>query len=131
MTIAQALRAHVLQQPAVAALIGTRFYPGYAAPEAELPYVIYEQQGRQQAGTLGAPADLRELQVELNVWANDYDEAHALSEALIACLAGFRGLLGTVPVHLLDLDDEQDRSEPGLGLFNVAVSFRVHHHPAA
>lgn len=87
-SIGEALVAAVTADGAVAALIGTRFFPVGARQGASYPYATWQVISTQGAAHLDGPSNLDWPRVQINAWADTAMAALALAEAVRAAIDG-------------------------------------------
>ena len=107
-SIEEAVRAHLLDAAAVAAIVGVRIHPAPLRREVELPAVAYQRvstaRGRTQSGADGFGA----ARVQLSAFAATYRQARDLAAAMRKALHGRQAMLSTVPVHNVWSAGERD-----------------------
>lgn len=132
MTFAAALRAHLIANSTLAALVGTRIFPvivpapgeGQAWAGDALSYSLLAA-----APSEGMNAS-REARREWEIAAvsSDYDRAHQIAAAVEAALDFFSGIMGgTGGVRVLSCRRESmsDASDFELGLYAVVQTYEV------
>ena len=78
MTIGQALRAHLLTQSAVTALVVARIYPGLAPEETSLPLVTYDVGTTAEGSTQTGVDGLALSPITVSCEATEHDAAVSL-----------------------------------------------------
>lgn len=118
----EAVRALLLADASVAALVGTRVYPLSAPQGAARPFLVVTSVSDVPATTMnGLPADLlRNARVQVDSYAETYLEAHALFEAVNNEVAALSG--PTISAVLLSASDMRDDET---GLYRKSADFSV------
>lgn len=84
-------------------------YPGYAPQTASRPYVVYHRIDDVPTRTQQGSCGLSEALYQLNVVADNADQAFTLSEAIREDLDGLQNVtVGGVDVRRVSLKDERD-----------------------
>lgn len=109
----EALIARLLADAPVAAIAGTRVYPGARPQGSALPAIVvntisgapvYDDQG--EAGLFSA-------RVQVDAWATTYTAAKLLARAVKNCLSGFVGDQGAIAFRNVLVEVERDLRETG------------------
>lgn len=136
LALPQALKAQLIADAEVNALIEGRFRRKRAQPEDKRPFVTYLRPsgGTQHHGTCGGPDGLAQSRIELICWAKDADTADVLADAVRRCLQEKIGMMGNgqhvIEVRSLTLlptgETETERGE-GSGDFydGVILPFEI------
>jgi hypothetical protein len=111
MSIESDLRAYVLANSAVAAIVGTKMYGIFAPDNVEVPFITYRRlpsgAGQQQVHA-GATTPTKSI-FRLVCWASTYENAIALADKVRACLNGQKGTWTNSTVrHCWMQGDESD-----------------------
>ncbi len=131
MTLETGLRALLASDAGIAALAGDRIRPLCLAQGEAYPAITYQRIAGSPRSTLdGATVRLRSV-VQVTCWAESYLEAHALADAVRACVTDYRGAWGAVEVLRIEPPDERD-TEPVEGggapvVYGVALDLTIHH----
>jgi len=80
------------RNPAVAALVSTRIYPGMIPQDADLPAIAYQQISNPPTYSHSGNSGLWNARVQLICVAANYLAAHALSETVRLALDGKKNL---------------------------------------
>ena len=78
MTIEEAIRAKVIGDTAIAALLGRRYRPELPADADEFPCIVYSKEDDEPRVTMAGRIGLTHAVLSLECWANTYDEAKSL-----------------------------------------------------
>jgi hypothetical protein len=106
--IRSSLRTYLLAQAPLAALIGDRLYPVACPETATLPAVTYRRASGGHLHNLTSASGAAIPEFELVVWAETYEDADEVAEAIRQEMQGFRGTMGSDAVKSVILDDEDD-----------------------
>lgn len=104
------LRNALVTNADVQALIAGRIYPlRYTGPEKiEFPVVIWRRARIIRIPTMGGPAGLPKVTVEMNFYGSTYESARDLADKARRVLDGFAGSFNNVVVEQSTLEDESD-----------------------
>jgi len=106
MSISQALRAFLLAQPSIVALVGTRIYPQVLPQQPTYPAITYAQVSGVRMQILEGPAGRARPRITINSWGESHESMDALAGALRAALDGYAGPMGDLSVGAVVLDNE-------------------------
>lgn len=127
----EALRAHLLADSGVAAVIGSRVAWGVLPRGGALPSIALHLIDGQRDYAMQAPSGLVRARVQADCWALTYADATAVSRAARGALSGLRQTVDGVEFQGIFLIDERDLSEEGTGadeLFHrVSLDFEIWH----
>ena len=74
----------MLQEDAgLSALVGSKVFPLFIPSGNYLPCVTFQRLGGRPANTLSGASGLEEIDLQIDVWARDYDEAKAIAKACL------------------------------------------------
>ena len=114
-TIEQALRQFIVDDPAISALIGTRFYSMTVPQKAQTPYGRYQRVSSPRVSSHDGPTGLAHPRFQIDwvttseaVSVDAYGKVVEIAIVARRVLDGFRGMMNTVRVHLIALEDERD-----------------------
>jgi hypothetical protein len=96
---------------AIAALLGAKIYPGVASQGATPPYAVYKTIGTNAWRSADGPTGMRNLRLQLNVWAMTEALADQVADAISGKMDGYTGTIGTTSVQDIVLEDETDECE--------------------
>lgn len=91
MTIATALRAHLLADAAIAALVGTRIYPLRLPQKPQLPAIVLLRVSDVRPPILRGQASVAQERFQVDAWATTFDGATALGTLCRRRLEGYSG----------------------------------------
>lgn len=112
MSIEEGLRAELIADSAVAAIIGTSVHPGAIPQGGGIPAVVYSRVSSQRDVDMDGPSDFVQVRMRVDCWHTSYAGVKSLADAVRAALNGV-GLaspktLGLEPVQLVYLDNDSD-----------------------
>lgn len=111
----EALYAHLADDAAVAALVGTRISWGKASEDDALPYIVcFQISGRSSTHLTGA-SGFATKRIQINSTARTYADSHILAKAVREAVATLKGVLGaggvTITCKAFRWDGERDDIE--------------------
>ena len=110
----------MLQEDAgLSALVGSKVFPLFIPSGNYLPCVTFQRLGGRPANTLSGASGLEEIDLQIDVWARDYDEAKAIAKAVRAAMPP------SGPRFSAHLIEDQDLYEDGTNYFRVNMEFKV------
>lgn len=86
-------------------IVGTRIFPEIAEQEAETPLIVYQLQSVAPEDTHDGPSKLDEVRFEFLCYADSYNEAADLGEAVRAALDRVGGTYNGVNVESIQFND--------------------------
>lgn len=104
------LRNALVTNADVQALISGRIYPlRYTGPsKIEFPIVVWRRARILRIPTMGGPAGLPKVTVEMNFYGSTYESARDLADKARRVLDGYAGSFNNVVVEQSTLEDESD-----------------------
>jgi hypothetical protein len=112
MSVDSDLRAFILADAAVAALIGTRLYPAIMPQDPVLPATTYQWISAIRYPNMDDAGGLSTARVQVDCWSDSKAEALEVFEAIRLALDGYRGAFGSIPVYGAFLESERESYEP-------------------
>ena len=110
----------MLQEDAgLSALVGSKVFPLFIPSGNYLPCVTFQRLGGRPANTLPGASGLEEIDLQIDVWARDYDEAKAIAKAVRSAMPP------SGPRFSAHLIEDQDLYEDGTNYFRVNMEFKV------
>lgn len=108
--LAENLRAFLLADAGVAAIVGTRIHQSNVPQDSDLPYLWLRRASRDHDRTLDAVVgeEPESERYDLEAISDDLDEAQDLSLAVKDCLDNYRGTLGAATVQGCFVEDQND-----------------------
>ncbi len=129
--IEQSLRDHLVDTAAVAALIGTRIYPGRLPQDVTFPAVSYQRITGGEENTHSGAGPARAL-VQIDCWSDDtYGEALSVAEAVRAALSSHRGPMGSARDVTARISNQMDLPEPEPALWRRMIEVALIYEEAA
>lgn len=103
----------------LSALVGNKVFALVIPQGTKLPCITFQRIGGMPANTLSGHSGLEEIDLQIDVWARDYDEAKAIAKAVRFAMppSGQR-----FSAHLIE---DQDLYEDGTNYFRVNMEFKV------
>ncbi len=112
MTIEQGLVAHLLADGPVAALVGTRVYPGEIPQGASGDAIVYTRTSENRSVDMDGPSDFVSVAMSVDCWSDSKAGSITLAEAVRVALNGVGiaspRLLGAESVQLVSLENQTD-----------------------
>lgn len=116
MTFEAALKAHLNNDTAIAALIGDRMFPIVAPQSVARPYVTYQRiTGTPMTDLDGLDGALAEIRVQIDAFASGFEAARALAELIRVRLQTATAAFAAVT------NFDQDFFEDDVRLYRVAL----------
>lgn len=127
----EALRALLLSDPGVTALIDTRVSWGMLSRKSALPALVLTRISGGHDYVMQGTSPPFEARVQADCWGRTYADATALSRAVKAALSGYSGSEGNTVFQGVFLDAEHelpdDATEAVDVLYRVCLDFRIWH----
>lgn len=102
------LRAALVANANVTAMVGTRVYPLLAPKTASLPFITWRRAGISREHTLAGPMGMPNVSVEMQTFAATYEDARELSDRVRLVLDGYGGTVDNTEVKNVSLENESD-----------------------
>ena len=110
----------MLQEDAgLSALVGSKGFALVIPQGTKLPCITFQRIGGMPANTLSGHSGLEEIDLQIDVWARDYDEAKAIAKAVRSAMPP------SGPRFSAHLIEDQDLYEDGTNYFRVNMEFKV------
>lgn len=100
-------------------LVGSKVFALVIPQGTKLPCITFQRIGGMPANTLSGHSGLEEIDLQIDVWARDYDEAKAIAKAVRAAMSP------SGPQFCAHLIEDQDLYEDGTNYFRVSMEFKV------
>lgn len=133
MSLERALYARLTVGNPIAAM-GLRVYPVAAPLSVAMPYLVYARVSARRVRDFIGPSALAMARMQLDIYAADYTQARAVSDAVRKRLDGFRGVVSgtgwTCSVEGCSLLSDQDLHEPDIrpvAIFRVSQDYSFHY----
>lgn len=111
MSIKGAIYEHLKDDASIAALVGTRIYPGNAPAGTDFPRITYGRTGNQHVRHMTGASGFAQPRFEITSWDTDDLVVEELAEHIRNRFDHFRGTMGTVStadVRVAMLDSDSD-----------------------
>jgi hypothetical protein len=108
MNISKAIRAILLADSSVAALIGVNIFPRVVPDDASVPAIAYFRESHERVRSLSGERSTADANYDVECWGTTYDEAEALGDAAHAALADYAGTISGVTFQHIRIIDEDD-----------------------
>lgn len=125
MTLEAALRAFVLADGNVAALVGARMHPRKLPQSPLLPAIVYQRVATRRSHDLAGPDGVPRPRLQLTCWAASSGAAYQLAGGVRQRLDGYCGAMGAVTVGSVQCTGEFDVEDPEAGRSGVALEFLI------
>ena len=111
----------------LSALVDTRIYPAKLPEPVTFPAIAWNRISAERVATYDAFDDYDAFvytRVQFDAWAETYDEAMAVGEALLAALSGYGGVMSgeLITAHAINEFDDHDSQTKK---FRRSLDFRV------
>ena len=103
----------------LSALVANKVFALVIPQGTKLPCITFQRIGGMPANTLSGHSGLEEIDLQIDVWARDYDEAKAIAKAVRAAMPP------SGPRFSAHLIEDQDLYEDGTNYFRVNMEFKV------
>lgn len=130
--LAEGLRAALIEDAGVSAIVGTRVYPQVAPQGAASPYLVYSQVSGAREWDLDCVAGLGNPVFQVTAWADTYAAAQALADAVRAAVsaASAAGDLGGETIQGATIENEIDQFEEpaggrGRGIYGKLIEVEI------
>jgi len=97
--VGKALRAILAADANVTALVGTRIYPNRARQGSPQPYVTYNTVTGESIMSTASHSGLGNQTFQVDVWDDDYADAHDAAEKIRLALQDYTGTISGVAIQ--------------------------------
>lgn len=104
-------------QAGISALVGTRIYPLVAPEGAVMPCIVYQRIGGSRVVSHSGDSELARPRIQVSAWAETYDEAKSIAEAVVAATSGYSGTWGSVSIGAVEVEDGPDDYDEATRLY--------------
>ncbi|HQD26591.1 MAG TPA: DUF3168 domain-containing protein [Methanoculleus thermophilus] len=118
--IQKAIRKLLVNDPAVAAIVGTRVYPIHVDGALTPPYIKYLT-----VSDARIYRTIRPPRIQVSCWADDYPTVRQLAEAVIAALDDYHGVIDGVAIESIRYLNGPELYEAETRLYHIPCDFRV------
>jgi hypothetical protein len=119
------LRAMILADPAVKALVVDRVHPVILPQPVDLPAVVLNVVSVVPVMSHAGPSGLMKVRVQVDCYGKTYLDAAKVAQALRTLLSGFRGFARGSNVPAVFLEAERDLYDSDLVLYRRSQDFIV------
>jgi hypothetical protein len=124
-----ALRAFLLADDAIAAVVATRVYPIKIPQGVKATSIVYSRISEQTDHHMQGPSGLVQDRIQIAAWAVKGDDASALALLIKDRLDGFRGQMGAdgvfVPVQGIFSESARDEYDAAADLHGVTRDYFI------
>ena len=103
----------------LSALVGNKVFALVIPQGTKLPCITFQRIGGMPANTLSGHSGLEEIDLQIDVWARDYDEAKAIAKAVRSAMPP------SGPRFSAHLIEDQELYEDGTNYFRVNMEVKV------
>lgn len=126
------LSNHATVGPAVATGSRFRIFPllipqHVRANWEKLPCIVYQMTAREYQNLFCGTDAVVRVTVQLDAYAPTYDAALELAALVRVAMVDYSGLMGTITVQRVQIEDESDALDEDPGLYRVQQTYRVWH----
>lgn len=121
--IGKLLRERLLEVAAVTNLVSSRIYPVILPQVPTYPAIVYEVVGTERGKAYRGPHNLVQSRVQLDFFADDYDEAWQIEDAVRTALNGYVGSLSGTKFWSVDFEDANDLYSQELKKWRVVSDY--------
>ena len=130
MQLKDGIYSHLSSQAGLAALVGTRIYPGIKGKNAAAgPYVVFQTASDHTQYAMGTDIGVRRALIDFSAWATTLPAADDVADQIEAALNGQRkvtwGGAGGVVIQTVYLVDRSDIHDPATEQHGVVVEAEV------
>ncbi len=126
MVVEQALYSLLSGNAGVAALVATRISPITKPEDATLPAITYRRISSQRFSAMGRDAGVIKGRFQIDVWADTYDSAVGVKEAVRAAVQRYSTVTG-VTIYDIFIISEIDFFEDDTGQYHIAVDIEINY----
>lgn len=119
------LRAHLLSDAAITAIVVDRVFPLKMPQGVTQASIVYARISGQGDHTMQGASGLARPRIQIASWAPSADVADALARLVKARIDGFRGQMGGVAVQGVFFDSEGDQYDDTTKLYGVRHDYFV------
>lgn len=121
MAVEKAIRSILIDDSTVKNLVADRVYPVVRREGSSLPALVYQQISGVRDHIFAGPSGFVEARFQINCWAETYEGADELADAVRVAVDGYNGTKESVVIQCIHLIDEGDM--PVLSADNESLSF--------
>jgi hypothetical protein len=124
--IESGLRTILINDSTISA-ITTRCYPVMIPQSPVYPLILYTKISGMRDHALEGPSGMAHPRFQIEAWAETYDEAKGLSEAIRSALDGYTGTSDSTYIGSCLLDSERDIYESEIDVFRILQDYIIWH----
>lgn len=125
--LSEAVYARATGDAGVAALVGARVYPGLLPQDVTWPATTQQLISDVAESAMGSDAGVRHARVQLTAWAESYEGAAALRDALFAAFERWRGTAAGVTVQDTFVSEQPEFYDDTLAVYAAPLDAIVHY----
>lgn len=125
MSIEAAVRAQLVDNGNVAALIGTRAYLTRLPQNPTYPAIALRIVGMDQDMAHDGPVDFAASRIQVDLYADEFAEVRTLADAVRIALNGYSGLSADEQVWVVMFENEMDEWGDLLTVWRITQDYRV------
>ena len=132
MSLEKAVRAILIADVTVTAIVSERVYPQRRPTGSALPAIVYQNVYSHQRECIGSQAGLRRTRFSIDVIDETYGDTKTLRDAVESALVNYTGTLQSETIHSLRLEsavdiDEENTPAGQFGVFRTILDFVIWH----
>jgi hypothetical protein len=129
MTIEEALYTKLNAASAVTTLLSaaTAIYPAPLPQEIELSCISFQRIDTPRQYAHNGYSNLATPRIQVDCWADEYEKAYALANAVRQAVQASTSGWGTVTVYACFMVDERDSFEENPRTFRRSLDLQIHH----
>jgi hypothetical protein len=117
-------------EPTITTIIGNRIAASVLPDRLARPNIVYQRIGTGRQYSNDGPAGIARASLQVSCYADDYSQARQLASAIRGVFNGFNGMIGTLRIQSMLLDDERDAPTPpppgqSAGVVGIVMMFLV------
>lgn len=126
--IHEALYSRLKNDSGVSAIVGSRVYPQKAIQGGALPCVVYQRVTTSERNLYhGGVTETALSRFQLDCWSTTPKGALQLSEAVIACIHGWSGTVGSEKIYYSQVVNTQDSFDLETGEYVIPIDVEILH----
>lgn len=125
MSLEAALYSKLTGDSGVAALVAGRVYPMHLPQASTLPALVYERISTVRAYAHDGQQSPTVVRMQVDSVAGTLAVARSCAEAVLACLSGFVGTVGSVDIRATFAENEINLPDEETGLVRVIQDFLI------
>lgn len=103
-----AVRNRLVTTTAVSTIVGSKVYPVLAPADAALPFITWRRMSVQRQQSLQGPIGVPTVMLSVDLFAETYEAARELADAVRLSLDGWGGTFQNTVVSNVSLENESD-----------------------